>query len=272
MLSCVVAFGITTAENAHADATIFGSISNNAGAPLCGLVLANGVFVFSCSPTGQYSLTVPLDASGQITLFGFADGHFPFKQVLGGSGGRYDMTLILASSSPPPTNTNLSKTQQLVGGTWFIIFTIGAINFTDNWSFTSIGPTPDASGDYATFGTDQFGKTIAGSYYSPGAYWDVLDKGTIIDEFYTFHFSDNNDISGCYYQISPPGSTNLSSCYALSGFRSPPKAASVASVSEVLMHEEALLSEVASDGYRKVVDPAVVAAYLRLRAAGADNR
>ena len=85
-----------------ATVTIFGSINNNAGSPLCALVLANGQFMFSCQPTGQYSLTVPQDTSGQVTLFGFADGHFPYKRVFGGSGGRYDMTLIVANVTPPP--------------------------------------------------------------------------------------------------------------------------------------------------------------------------
>src|SRR5512138_2647109 len=32
--------------------TLFGSIRNTAGAGICGLVLVNGQFVFSCSPTG----------------------------------------------------------------------------------------------------------------------------------------------------------------------------------------------------------------------------
>jgi hypothetical protein len=75
---------------------VFGSINNNQGIPLCAMVLANGVYMFSCAPVGSYSLTVPLDSSGQITLFGFADGHFPFKAILNGTGGRYDMVLTYA--------------------------------------------------------------------------------------------------------------------------------------------------------------------------------
>src|SRR5258707_11812972 len=89
--------------------SIFGSIYDNTGSPVCGLVLANGQFMFSCSPNGQYSLSVPLDTSGQITLFGFADGHFPYKQVLGGSGGRYDMTLNVATVYvAPPVNQTIT--------------------------------------------------------------------------------------------------------------------------------------------------------------------
>jgi hypothetical protein len=91
--------------------TIFGSIVNNQGAALCGLVLANGQFMFSCAPNGTYSLTVPQDGFGEVTLFGFVDGHFPYKRVFGGSGGRYDMTLNVASSvSPPVSNSTVRFT------------------------------------------------------------------------------------------------------------------------------------------------------------------
>lgn len=97
-----------------ANVTVFGSIYNSQGSALCGLVLANGQFMFSCSPNGTYSLVVPQDASGQVTLFGFVDGHFPLRAVL--SSGRYDMTLNIASNvvtpppPPPPTNSTITFT------------------------------------------------------------------------------------------------------------------------------------------------------------------
>lgn len=81
-----------------ANVSIYGSIVNTSGAGLCGLVLANGQFMFSCSPNGTWSLTVPQDSFGEVTLFGFVDGHFPWKRTFGGSGGRVDMTLTPATS------------------------------------------------------------------------------------------------------------------------------------------------------------------------------
>lgn len=98
--------------------SIFGSIVNNQGSPLCGLVLANGQFMFSCSPNGTWSLVVPQDSAGQVTLFGFVDGHFPYKTVFGGSGGRYDMTLNIASSvnPPPPPTSNSTITFTITDG------------------------------------------------------------------------------------------------------------------------------------------------------------
>lgn len=100
-----------------ANVRIFGSIVNNQGSALCGLVLANGQFMFSCSPNGTWSLVVPQDGAGQVTLFGFVDGHFPFKSVFGGSGGRYDMTLNVATSvAPPPPVLNSIITFTITDG------------------------------------------------------------------------------------------------------------------------------------------------------------
>lgn len=76
---------------------LFGAIRNDRGDNICGLVLANGSFVFSCSPSGSYSVDTVTDAQGAVTLFGFADGHFPYKQVLSGFG-RWDMTLKYAGA------------------------------------------------------------------------------------------------------------------------------------------------------------------------------
>jgi len=51
---------------------------------LCGLILANGQFMFTCGdplPKGNFDLTVPLDSQGQITLFGFSAGLVPFQRT-----------------------------------------------------------------------------------------------------------------------------------------------------------------------------------------------
>ncbi len=50
------------------------------GTPLCAMVLANGQYMFSCDPDGEYQLTVPLDPNGEITLFTFVDGLQPYTR------------------------------------------------------------------------------------------------------------------------------------------------------------------------------------------------
>ncbi|PIE67632.1 MAG: hypothetical protein CSA23_03385 [Deltaproteobacteria bacterium] len=55
---------------------------DDAGTPLCAMVLANGQFMFSCDKNlGSYDLTVPLDANGKITHYVFASGYQPYKSV-----------------------------------------------------------------------------------------------------------------------------------------------------------------------------------------------
>ena len=59
---------------------IEGSVSLE-GTPLCAMVLANGQYMFSCDPYGEYQLSVPLDPNGEITLFAFVDGLQPYKEI-----------------------------------------------------------------------------------------------------------------------------------------------------------------------------------------------
>ncbi len=115
---------------------------------------------------------------------------------------------------------NLTQTKLLLGGTWTYVYTI--INtFSSSYSFSSVSTTPDSSGAYMAFGSDAYGGAVVGAYFPASRRWAVLDPGVIIDNYYTFTFVDDNHVSGCYYLINPPGSTNLSPCYSMAGIRSP---------------------------------------------------
>jgi hypothetical protein len=60
---------------------VSGTISYGA-VPVCALVLANGVSMFSCNENnGLFSLDVPLDQDGNITLMVFAAGFKPYKII-----------------------------------------------------------------------------------------------------------------------------------------------------------------------------------------------
>ena len=60
--------------------TVSGSITIGS-TPVCALVLANGQSMFSCGGAGQYSLDVPLDQDGNVTLMVFAAGFKPYKVI-----------------------------------------------------------------------------------------------------------------------------------------------------------------------------------------------
>jgi hypothetical protein len=70
--------------------------------PLCAMVLANGQYMFSCEPIGEYQLNVPLDDQGMITLFVFVDGLRPFKQILTPSqAANFDVVMSPAAPGSP---------------------------------------------------------------------------------------------------------------------------------------------------------------------------
>ncbi len=51
--------------------------------PVCALVLANGMTMFSCNENqGKFTLDVPLDQDGNITLMVFAAGFKPYKKII----------------------------------------------------------------------------------------------------------------------------------------------------------------------------------------------
>lgn len=249
-----------------ATVNVSGSIYNDQGNALCGLVLANGQFVFSCSPNGSYTLNVPLDASGQITLYGFAEGHFPYKAVLS-SGGRHDMTLSVARAAPPP-NINRDRTELLLGGTWTYTYTIIS-TFSDRYNFTSMRSTPEQSGDWVAIGTSSAGRAAIGMYVSSENAWAVLSRTSLFDFFYTFTFSNNNYITGCYFQVTPSGSTNIGRCYSMFGSRFPLKAYTPSEQMREQEQEQVLeqlrLLEDTALGAPREMGPEIRAVYKRLK-------
>jgi hypothetical protein len=58
---------------------ISGNIENESGAALVAMVLANGQYMFTSNPVGEFHLTMPLDSNDEITLFGFCSGLSPYK-------------------------------------------------------------------------------------------------------------------------------------------------------------------------------------------------
>jgi hypothetical protein len=60
---------------------ITGTVANESATPLTAMVLANGKYMFTGNPVGEFNLTVPLDGIGKITLYGFCSGLTPYKIV-----------------------------------------------------------------------------------------------------------------------------------------------------------------------------------------------
>ena len=86
---------------------ISGTIKTPGGLDICAMVLASGKFMFSCNPTGVFSLNnLPRETNGTVKLQIFADGFLPFKNTLVASGS-YPVTMTPAGTCPnynPPSN------------------------------------------------------------------------------------------------------------------------------------------------------------------------
>jgi len=104
----------TVPLSAHAAdwVSIQGNVQLDDGTPICAMVLANGQYMFSCDGNGTYSLNVPVDEQGQVTLFAFADGFAPFRVTLGPSGFPYTVQMEAATSD--------SEADSIVGA-WQVI-------------------------------------------------------------------------------------------------------------------------------------------------------
>lgn len=78
---------------------ISGLVTNEDGIPLCAMVLANGEYMFTCDPNGEYDLRVPPDEDGHITIFAFCDGLAPYKEVIPSDQPDYDIDIVMSPVS-----------------------------------------------------------------------------------------------------------------------------------------------------------------------------
>jgi hypothetical protein len=179
------------------------------------------------SPTSQWSGSVGVTRVGTFTVQ-FSDinnGSISYS-IHGESGSKQITRQLFAGgpSQPPPppvTNDRRDRTERLIGGTWSMVYTL-ITTWIDRFTFTTMAP-PTSDGDYLAVGTDQYGGAIGGGWVQDLGSWLVVNPGSIIDEIFNFDFSDLNHVSGCYYQMKPPGSGNLTQCVRFTGTRSPAK-------------------------------------------------
>ena len=81
-----------------------GTIKTINGQDICAMVLASGQFMFSCNPTGVFSLTgLPSENDGTVKRQIYADGFFPKIDILPGSSD--DAVVMTRSGTCPSYNT-----------------------------------------------------------------------------------------------------------------------------------------------------------------------
>ena len=178
-----------------------GNIGYN-GMALCAMILINGQSMFSCNKNlRRYSLEVPLDSSGNVTLQAFVAGFQPHREAFPG---------------PYIKPFNQVQTERLIG-TWDFAYTIIS-RWEDRYRLQPPAIESSSSpGEYIIFGYDTYGNFDVGATYSPDlGEFMLLDLGILFDQVYTFNFTGSNSITGCYHQYD---GVYLSRCYPLNGYR-----------------------------------------------------
>jgi len=214
--------------------------------------LSPGAYTFSVTPSipGVTTSTTSSSPSSGEVLFEVKLGPAPFVE------------------------NNQSKTERLLGGTWSFSYIIGTPPaFMNAYAFSSVQASTARAGDFVAFGRDEFNEAVVGGYDSSLGMWVVYDSSIILDRFFTYTFSDLNHISGCYYQIVPPGTLNLSRCYAVNGSRSPAKVARGISDQMIQDRDEIAAASVHfSNPVEKSPEVEVLTSLQRARAAAASLR
>ena len=164
--------------------TVSGDIEVD-GAPLCSMVLSNGQSMFSCGVNlGKYSMEVPLDYNGVVTLMSFVSGFAPLR-------GDLDI--------PPPLLSQ--KQAERLNGTW-----VGTSNDGQTSTYVIDGHNilefADFPGGYGVLGTNPSTGSDVVAWWDdvnqiPGAFFLVeLDAGVNYDLVYSFNFVSPNKVSG----------------------------------------------------------------------------
>jgi hypothetical protein len=132
----------------------------------------------------------------------------------GGTSDGLTFNVLAATASKP---FNQTQTERLTG-TWNFSWTISS-TFTETFKLKDVEASTVTAGEWNIFGADQYGGLVIAGYSTLLKEFVLYDPGTVIDEFFVFDFMGTDTVAGCYYLISPPGSTNLSSCYPMTGRR-----------------------------------------------------
>lgn len=111
---------------------------------------------------------------------------------------------------------------ETLAGSWKFSYTL--ISTWDDYYYLdidSVAEYPSGSDEFSIYGTDQYGNLVVAGYDPSYKEFSLYDPGSIIDQMFTFIYTNTDTVSGCYYQYSH-SSGAWSSCYAMVGNRSAP--------------------------------------------------
>lgn len=131
---------LISSENALA-VDLNGRVATSNGTPLCALVLASGKSVFSCNPSGPFTLSgLPTESDGTIKLQVYVDGFLPFAARITDFGFQ---SVVMVRAGSCPIDDGLSDKSPL-GGTYTILRT--SVEYNDGSVFDSVQSNVQVTG------------------------------------------------------------------------------------------------------------------------------
>ena len=180
-------------------------------------------FVYSCF-VGTYTLAAHGSYSSSNSRVTWWDGSYNTFSASGSNillgSATYVPATLTSACNPFWTNSTSENTYYTNAaksiGWWNFTYTIIS-TFHDYPLMSTISTRRASDSNYYTYGSDESGNEILGTYTTSTGNHEILMTGSIINRFQVFAISSsNNTSSGCYYQYSH-SSSSWSSCYSATG-------------------------------------------------------
>jgi hypothetical protein len=135
------------------------------------------------------------------------------------------MTFTLLNAVLMPSSTTTPNIEdpttgpqvQILSGTWTFSYKI-LNDYTDSYTLTTVKESTTEPGKYYIFGTNEYGDSVVAEYNSEYKSYALFDKRTLFDQYFTFNFTSEDTVSGCYYLVTVETSES-SECYNMTGIR-----------------------------------------------------
>jgi hypothetical protein len=121
-----------------------------------------------------------------------------------------------STTTPDIEGTTTGSEVQILSGTWTFSYKI-LNDYTSSYTLTTVKESTTEPGKYYIFGTNEYGDPVFAEYNSEYKSYALFDRGTLFDQFFTFNFTSEDTVSGCYYMILE--TSESSECYNMTGIR-----------------------------------------------------
>jgi len=134
--------------------------------------------------------------------------------------GTRDGSLLWANDATPVPGRQREKIQEGLG-LWVFAYAIGGVTYGKAYAIVDIARDRLSSGDLASYGMDEDGQLVAGSFDMGLNQMVLVDTDVSYDHLFLYEIGADGIAEGCYYRVYSDGSS--SSCYNMAAGELIPK-------------------------------------------------